>query len=155
MYTNVQVKNKRFTITCKIKIYIPSFPFQNSFFFMLFPKKGPIYFKVKLGIRTSEKKCKCLPILWRSGSDSDPGEKNQCGSMLQRIRNTVFSPLSLLTCTYVLPTSKVSASLVAVLHPYVFGPPGTGSGSFSQRYGSGSFNHQAKIVRKPLIPTVL
>ncbi len=28
--------------------------------------------------------------------------------------------------------------------PHVFGPP-----------GSGSFNHQAKIVRKPLIPTVL
>ncbi len=39
--------------------------------------------------------------------------------------------------------------------PYVFGPPG--SGSISQRYGSGSgsFYHQAKIVRKALIPTVL
>ncbi len=40
---------------------------------------------------------------------------------------------------------------------YVFGPPG--SGSASQRYGSGSgsrsFYHQAKIVRKTLIPTVL
>jgi hypothetical protein len=33
------------------------------------------------------------------------------------------------------------------LDPYVFGPPG--SGSISQRYGSGSFYHQAKIVRKP------
>jgi hypothetical protein len=30
--------------------------------------------------------------------------------------------------------------------PYVFGPPGS---------GSGSFYHQAKIVRKTLIPTVL
>ncbi len=30
--------------------------------------------------------------------------------------------------------------------PLVFGP----SGSVSQRYGSGSFYHQAKIVRKPL-----
>jgi hypothetical protein len=30
--------------------------------------------------------------------------------------------------------------------PYVFGPPGSGSGSFYQ---------QAKIVRKSLIPTVL
>jgi hypothetical protein len=29
-----------------------------------------------------------------------------------------------------------------------------GYGSFSQRYGSGSFYHQAKIVRKTLIPTV-
>ncbi len=43
--------------------------------------------------------------------------------------------------------------------PSVFGPPGSGSwsgpGSISQRYGSGSFYHQAKIVRKTLIPTVL
>jgi hypothetical protein len=30
--------------------------------------------------------------------------------------------------------------------PHVFGPPGTGSGSISQRYGSGSFYQQAKIV---------
>jgi hypothetical protein len=35
--------------------------------------------------------------------------------------------------------------------PNIFGPPG--SGSISTR--SGSFNHQAKIVRKTLIPTVL
>ncbi len=41
--------------------------------------------------------------------------------------------------------------------PSVFGPPGSGSGSISQRYGSrsGSFYNQAKIVRKTLIPTVL
>jgi hypothetical protein len=38
---------------------------------------------------------------------------------------------------------------------YVFRPPGSGSGSISQRYGSGSFYHQAKLVRKTLIPTVL
>jgi hypothetical protein len=37
--------------------------------------------------------------------------------------------------------------------PHVFGPPG--SGSISQRYGSGSFFHQAIIVRKTFIPTVL
>jgi hypothetical protein len=43
--------------------------------------------------------------------------------------------------------------------PYVFGPPG--SGSISQRYGSGfgfgsgSFYHHAKIVRKTLIPTIM
>jgi hypothetical protein len=36
-------------------------------------------------------------------------------------------------------------------YPYVFGRPG----SVSQRYGSGSFYHKAKIVRKTLIPTVL
>ncbi len=34
--------------------------------------------------------------------------------------------------------------------PYVFGPPG--SGPVNQRCGSGSFYHQAKIVRKILIP---
>jgi hypothetical protein len=37
--------------------------------------------------------------------------------------------------------------------PHVFGPPG--SGSTSQRYGSGSFYHRAKIVRKTLIPIIL
>jgi hypothetical protein len=37
---------------------------------------------------------------------------------------------------------------------HVFGP-GSGSGSFRQRYGSGSFYHQAKIVRKTLIPNAL
>ncbi len=38
--------------------------------------------------------------------------------------------------------------------PHVFGP--SGSGSTSQRYGSGSgsFDHHAKIVRKTLIPTI-
>jgi hypothetical protein len=39
--------------------------------------------------------------------------------------------------------------------PYVFGPPRSASGSNSQRYRSGFFYHQAKIVRKSLIPTVL
>ncbi len=42
---------------------------------------------------------------------------------------------------------------VADPDPYVFGPPG--SGSISQISVSGSFHHQAKIVRKTLIPTVL
>jgi hypothetical protein len=37
--------------------------------------------------------------------------------------------------------------------PHVFGPPG--SGSTSQMYGSGSFYHHAKIVRKTLIPSIL
>jgi hypothetical protein len=41
--------------------------------------------------------------------------------------------------------------------PHVFVPPG--SGSTGQRYGSGSgsgsFYHHAKIVRKPLIPSIL
>jgi hypothetical protein len=37
--------------------------------------------------------------------------------------------------------------------PHIFGPSGTGS--TSQRYGSGFFCHQAKKVRKTLIPIVL
>jgi hypothetical protein len=39
--------------------------------------------------------------------------------------------------------------------PHVFGPPGPGSESIRQRYGSGSFYQQAEIVRKTLIPSVL
>ncbi len=41
--------------------------------------------------------------------------------------------------------------------PHVFGPPGTESGTISRMYGSGSgsFNQQAKKVRKTLIPTAL
>jgi hypothetical protein len=39
--------------------------------------------------------------------------------------------------------------------PYVFGPPGSVSGSISQSHGSGSFYLQAKIVRKTLILPVL
>ncbi len=38
---------------------------------------------------------------------------------------------------------------------YVFGPPGSVSGSTNLIHGSGSFHHSAKIVRKTLIPTVL
>ncbi len=41
---------------------------------------------------------------------------------------------------------------VADPDPYVLGP--SGSGSSSQRYGSGSFYHQAIIIIKTLIPTV-
>ncbi len=37
--------------------------------------------------------------------------------------------------------------------PHVFGPPG--SGSYSQRCGSGSFYRHANIVRKTLIPIIL
>jgi hypothetical protein len=39
------------------------------------------------------------------------------------------------------------------IRTYVSGPPGTVSGSISQRYGS--FYHQDKIVRKTFLPTVL
>jgi hypothetical protein len=45
-----------------------------------------------------------------------------------------------------------AVSCVADPDPHVFGP--AGSGSISQRYGSGSFYHHANIVRKTLIPTM-
>jgi hypothetical protein len=45
---------------------------------------------------------------------------------------------------------QIFVSSVADPDPYVFGPPG--SGFISQRYGSGSFYHQAKILIKTLIP---
>jgi hypothetical protein len=47
----------------------------------------------------------------------------------------------------------VKQAVLRIRDPYVFGPPGSGSGSSIQRYGSGY--HQAKTVRKTLIPTVL
>jgi hypothetical protein len=70
-----------------------------------------------------------------------------------------FFPIPYLGVKKELPLDPGSTTLV--LHsvanpdpdPYVFGPPG--SGSVSQRYGSGSLYHQVKIVRKTLIPTVL
>jgi hypothetical protein len=47
---------------------------------------------------------------------------------------------------------------VGVQDPYAFGPPGSASGSFSHKYGSGSgsrsFHRQAKIVRKTSISSV-
>ncbi len=49
----------------------------------------------------------------------------------------------------------INTTSVADPDPHVFGPPGSGSGSTSQRYGAGSFYHHAKIVRKTLIPTIL
>jgi hypothetical protein len=56
--------------------------------------------------------------------------------------------------------SEFLASSVADPDPsdrYGFGSPGSGSRSISQRNGSGSgfFYHQAKMVRKTLIPTAL
>jgi hypothetical protein len=60
-----------------------------------------------------------------------------------------------LICEYTSCTiSIVQASVPDPPDPHVFGPPG--SGSTSQRYGSGSgsFYHHAKIVRKTLIPTI-
>jgi hypothetical protein len=66
-------------------------------------------------------------------------------------------PLGLtISCSLPRPRLMRSTSVVDT-DPYVFGPPGYGSVSTSTRYGSGSgsFHHQAKIVRKTLISSVL
>jgi hypothetical protein len=50
---------------------------------------------------------------------------------------------------------EIPAGSVENLDPYVFGPPGSGTISTGSRSGTGSFYHQAKIVRETSIPTVL
>ncbi len=44
--------------------------------------------------------------------------------------------------------------LISVADPDVFGLPGSVGRTYGSDSGSGSFYHQAKIVRKTLIPTV-
>ncbi len=86
------------------------------------------------------------------------GERNQC-----RIRltsqgkehfippQTKFASFSKLWKFYTVLGGDRGSDL------YVFGPAGSASGSVGHKYGSvsGSFHHQAKIVRKTLISTVL
>jgi hypothetical protein len=74
--------------------------------------------------------------------------KQQCGNNLQcgigtspTQTDVIVEAQSLLT-----PKRHPDAVLPADPDPYVFGHPG---------FRSGSFYHQAKIVRKTLIPTVL
>ncbi len=60
--------------------------------------------------------------------------------------------------SFYVQVSEVKAIISVVdPDPWVFGPPGPGPGSVSQRYRSGSesFYHQAKKLGKTLIPTVL
>jgi hypothetical protein len=82
--------------------------------------------------------------------------KSQKGS--QNRRNQGFSYYF---CMMIEGFGSGSIPLTSVADPRVFGPPG--SGSTSQRYGSGSgscsgsgsFYHHSKIVRKTLIPPIL
>jgi hypothetical protein len=66
-----------------------------------------------------------------------------------RIRDKHPGAATLLHIPYLITLNKIISSVADPDDPHVFGPPGFGSGSISsQRYGSGSFYHQAKIVRK-------
>ncbi len=61
------------------------------------------------------------------------------------------------------PIALIIIHLLTILHPsvadpdppdpHIFGPPG--SGSISHSYGSGSFYHHAKTLRKTLIPPIV
>jgi hypothetical protein len=53
------------------------------------------------------------------------------------------------------PLARIVGTSVADPDPYVFRRPGSGSASQRSGSGSGSFYHQANVVRKTLIPTVL
>jgi hypothetical protein len=64
---------------------------------------------------------------------------------IQSIQKSIF-----VSTSFVDPDPNLDPS-----DPYVFGPPRSGSISQRYGYGSGSFYHQTKIVRKPLLPTVL
>ncbi len=96
----------------------------------------------------------------------EPG--SQINLILKWIRDFLLEKsvvIDLLVDTYVFPQEKSCSSPLKSFFtsvadpnlpdPHVFGPPG--SGSISERYGSesgsGSFCHQAKILRKTLIPT--
>ncbi len=90
----------------------------------------------------------CSKLPWKLSS---PARSNR-----RRMPTTMRGRTSLTTMT-VLPARSHRRLAVCVAgsvpDSHVFGPPW--SGSISQRYGSGSFYHQAKIVRKTSIPTVL
>jgi hypothetical protein len=68
------------------------------------------------------------------------------------IRNHLKRKIRIRKKSFRIPTTSVADPDSP--DPHVFGPPG--SGSTSQRYGSGSgsFYHHAKIVRKTLVPTI-
>ncbi len=89
-------------------------------------------------------------------NDVDPVRNNTFG-----IHNTAgFVSLCRSQCALFLEPGQMfltEETSVPDPDPHVFGLPGSGSTSLTQRYGSGSgsFCHQAKIVIKTWIPTVL
>jgi hypothetical protein len=73
--------------------------------------------------------------------DKHPGSATLHGGGLCRIclgRTLIQTSLNPENARYSLDSPKSS---VADPDPHVFGPPGSGSGSISQRYGSGSLYH--------------
>jgi hypothetical protein len=92
-----------------------------------------------------------------SGSNRGPLDlqSNALPTELSRLVHTVSHCTIYLLFVNSYEHESVEALRVASFH--VFGPPRSGSGPISTRYGSGSgyFFNQAKIARKILIPTIL
>ncbi len=80
-------------------------------------------------------------------------DKSSCFCL--QIQTRIHSTVLVRTYIFYLSSCSVADPNPDPLDPYEFGSPGSASGSISQRYVSGSFYHQAKIVRKTLIPIVL
>jgi hypothetical protein len=82
----------------------------------------------------------------------DAGEQHNCGFSVLELRKKMHHYTD--SFNFYVDTDNVTDPDPNP-DPCVFGPPG--SGSISQRHGSGSIGsfYQAKTVRKPLIPTVL
>ncbi len=74
---------------------------------------------------------------------------------MRELKELKAPELEVRTGLYSLGTVQTSVADPDPPDPHVFGPPGSGSGSIRQRYGSGSFYYYAKIVRNTLISTVL
>ncbi len=92
-------------------------------------------------------KRRSLGEAWPSCSAEWPQE---CGNF--SLENSTVGTLCIVRYSEILHTSVADPDPNPdPSDPYVFGPPGSGSGSISQRYGSGSgsFHHPAKILRKP------
>ncbi len=79
--------------------------------------------------------------------DTDEGVLQEAWNALNAVTKTLDTSKPLFLTFLRVPDPDLNPD------PHVFGPPG--SGFTCQRYGSGSFYHQAKIVRKKLNPTVL
>ncbi len=87
-----------------------------------------------------------------------PPPLSQTATELSPLPPSVSSPIQLpVAHKMICCTTNSERSYFDTVLRILFGPSGSASGSVSHKYGSGSgsYHHQAKIVRKTLISTVL
>ncbi len=110
--------------------------------------------------------CVCLSVKW-----SCPFQvTSSLSSRTTRTRQRRWPPPTTSSWTSSTPSLSTSSQVPRVAYvlrclyfdlflcsdpPYVFGPPGSASGSVSYLYGSGFVHQQAKKLRTTLISTVL